>query len=134
MCVLGFSVVSDSLRSHGLWPSRPLCSWDSLGKNTGVGSHSRLQGIFPTQELNPLHFRQILCHLSHQGSPYSFICTIKYSGDPKKFSSILFVCATSCSAVLCFTTSSCIFQKSILIPQLKETHVINLACPTRCVM
>ena len=40
-------------------------------KNTGVGSLSRLQGNFPTQESNLglLHCRQILCHLSHQGSP-----------------------------------------------------------------
>ena len=44
---------------------------DSPGKNTLVGSHSLLQGIFPTEELNPglLHCRQILYHLSHQGSP-----------------------------------------------------------------
>ena len=36
--------------------------WNSLGQNTGVGSLSLLQGIFPTQELNPglLHCRQIL--------------------------------------------------------------------------
>ena len=27
-----------------------LCPWDFPGKNTGVGSHSLLQGIFPTQE------------------------------------------------------------------------------------
>ena len=31
-------------------PARP---WNSLGKNTGVGSHSLLQGIFPTQGSNP---------------------------------------------------------------------------------
>ena len=44
---------------------------DSPGKNTGVGSHALLQGIFPNQGLNPglLHCRQILYHLSHQGSP-----------------------------------------------------------------
>ena len=43
---------------------------NSPDKNTGVGSHSLPQGIFPTQELNPclLHCRQILYHLSHQGS------------------------------------------------------------------
>ena len=36
-----------------------------------MGSHSLLQGILPTQELNPglLHGRQILNHLSYQGSP-----------------------------------------------------------------
>ena len=40
-------------------------------QDTGVGCHSLLQGIFPTQGSNPglLHCRQILYHLSHQGSP-----------------------------------------------------------------
>ena len=44
---------------------------DSPDKNSGVGCHARLQGIFPTQGLNPglPHCRQILYHLSHQGSP-----------------------------------------------------------------
>ena len=44
---------------------------DSSGKNTGVGSHSILQEIFPTQgsNLGLLHCRQILYHLSHQGNP-----------------------------------------------------------------
>ena len=44
---------------------------DSPGKNTGVGCHFLLQGIFVTQGLNPglPHCRRILCHLSHQGSP-----------------------------------------------------------------
>ena len=44
---------------------------DSPGKNSGVGCHAFLQGIFPTQGLNPglPHCRQILYHLSHQGSP-----------------------------------------------------------------
>ena len=51
-------------------PPGPL-SVNSLGKNTGVGGHSLLQEIFPTQWLNPglLHCRQILYHVSHQGSP-----------------------------------------------------------------
>ena len=40
-------------------------------KNTGVGSLSLLQGIFPTQESNSgfLHCRQILYQVSYQGSP-----------------------------------------------------------------
>ena len=44
---------------------------DSPGKNTGMGFHALLQGIFPTQGLNPglPHCRWILYHLSHQGSP-----------------------------------------------------------------
>ena len=43
----------------------------SPGQNTGVGSLSLLQGIFPTQGWNPslLHCRQILYQLSHKGSP-----------------------------------------------------------------
>ena len=45
--------------------------WNSPGQNTGVGSLSLLQGIFPTQGSNPglPHCRQILYQLSHQGSP-----------------------------------------------------------------
>ena len=44
---------------------------DSPGKNIGAGCHALLQGIFPTQGLNPglPHCRRILNHLSHQGSP-----------------------------------------------------------------
>ena len=44
---------------------------DSLGQNTGVGSFSILQGIFPTQGSNPglPHSRWIIYQLSHHGSP-----------------------------------------------------------------
>ena len=60
------SVVSDSLWSHGLYSP-----WNSPGQNTGVGCHSLLQGIFPTQEPNSglSHCRWILYQLSHQGNP-----------------------------------------------------------------
>ena len=69
-CVNG-SVMSDSLRPHGLWPTRLLVPWNSPGKNTGVGSHSLLQRIFLTQgsNLGLPHSRQIPYCLSHQGSP-----------------------------------------------------------------
>ena len=70
VCV-SHSVVSDSLRPHGLEPTRLLCPWNSPGKNTGVVSHFFLRGIFLTQgsNLGLLHCRQILYHLSYQGSP-----------------------------------------------------------------
>ena len=60
-------VMSDSLQPYGLYPARFLCPWDSPGKNTGVGGHTLLQGIFPTQGSNPylLHFphqQWSLCH------------------------------------------------------------------------
>ena len=60
------SEMSNSLQLHGLYSP-----WNSPGQNTGVGSLSLLQGIFPTQGSNlglPL-CRQILYQLSHQGSP-----------------------------------------------------------------
>ena len=59
------SVVSDSLRSRGLYSP-----WNSPGQNTKVGSLSVLQGIFSTQGSNPglLHRRWILYQLSHKGS------------------------------------------------------------------
>ena len=47
------SVISDSLQLHGLEPARLLCSWNSPGKNTGMGSRSLLQEVILTQELNP---------------------------------------------------------------------------------
>ena len=60
------SVMSDSLQTLGLYSP-----WNSLGQNTGVGSLSLLQGIFPTQGLNPglPHCRQILYQVNHQESP-----------------------------------------------------------------
>ena len=41
-----------TLRPHELQPARLLCPWDSPGKNTGVGCHAFLQGIFQTQGSN----------------------------------------------------------------------------------
>ena len=59
------SVVSNSLRPHELYSP-----WNTPGQNTGDGSLSLLQGIFPTQGSNPglPHCRQILYQPSHQGS------------------------------------------------------------------
>ena len=66
--------MSDLLQPHGLYSP-----WNSPGHNTGVGSLSLLQGIFPTQGSNPglLHCRQILHQLSHQGSPKIYIKPFK---------------------------------------------------------
>ena len=53
-----------TLPPQGLELTRLLCPWNSPGKNTGVGCHSPLEGIFPIQGLNPglPHCRQILYH------------------------------------------------------------------------
>ena len=83
------SVMSDSLQPHGL--DSP---WNSPGQNTGVGSLSLLQGIFPTQELNPglPHCGQILYKLGHKGSPrvlewvaYPFSCR---SSQPRNWTRV----------------------------------------------
>ena len=60
------SVMSNSLQPHGLYSP-----WSSPGQNTEVGSHSLLQGIFPTQGWNPglPHCRQILLPAEPQGKP-----------------------------------------------------------------
>ena len=68
------SVVSDTLRPHGLQRVRLLCPWDFPGKNTGVSCHSLLQGIFPTQGSNPgllhlLRWQAGSLPLRHLGSP-----------------------------------------------------------------
>ena len=65
---------------------------DSPGKNTGVGCHVLLQGIFPTQGLNPglLHYRGILYCLSHQGIPRPLVPISKVPyGNMSQFPLIL---------------------------------------------
>ena len=70
-CCKVASVVSDSVLPHRRQPTRLPRPWDSSGKNTGVGSLSLLQGIFPTQGSNSglPHCGCILYCLNHQGSP-----------------------------------------------------------------
>ena len=52
-------------------PTRLLCPWDSPGQNTGVGCHTLLRGIIPTQGSNPclLHWQADSLPPSHLGSP-----------------------------------------------------------------
>ena len=70
-CVLSPTVVSDSVRLHGLYLAKLLCPCISPGKNTGVGNCSLLQGIFLNQGMNCslLHCRKILYHQNHQTNP-----------------------------------------------------------------
>ena len=51
-CRFSCSVISNSLQPNGLQSTRLLCQWNFPGKNTGVGCHFLLQGIFPTQGSN----------------------------------------------------------------------------------
>ena len=62
VCVCTHSIISNSLQPHGLQPTRLHCPWNFPGKNTGTGYNFLLEGIFPTQGLNPC----LLCLLHWQ--------------------------------------------------------------------
>ena len=69
------------LQPHGLQPARFLCPWDFPGKNTGVGCHFLLQGVFPTKGSSP-HLtlcRWTLLSLSYQGSPGRLFSSVQFS-------------------------------------------------------
>ena len=83
------SFVSNSLQPHGLYSP-----WNSQGQNTGVGSLSLLQGIFPIQgwNLGLWYCRRILYQLSHKGNlrilewvAYIFSCA---SSQPRNWTSV----------------------------------------------
>ena len=71
--------------------TRLFCPWNSPGKNTGVGCHFLLQGIFPTQELNS----SLLCLLHWQGDslPPCHLGKLKWI---HQFSSVTQSCPTLC--------------------------------------
>src|SRR5574341_498781 len=95
------SVLSNSLRPHGLYSP-----WNSPGQNTGVGSLSLFQGLFPTQGLNPglPHCSRIFYQLSHKGSPNkSTSCIVLFSCSVVSDSATLWTAA--CQASLSFIVS-----------------------------
>ena len=80
-------------------------SRDSPGKNTGVGFHALLQGIFLTQGLNTC-----LLHLLHWQEGFLFVCLflpLNHLGSPKyasvQFSSVTQSCPTLCDPMNCST-------------------------------
>ena len=82
---------------------------DTPGKNTGVGCHVVLQGVFPTQGLNPglPRCRQILYQLSYQGSPH------------KLFSSVTQSCLTLCDPMNRSTPGLPVHHQ---LPESTQTH------------
>ena len=91
VCIVAL-VMSDSLQPRGLEPAGHHCPWASLGENTGVGCHTLLQGIFPTQGSNPglWHRRQILYPLRHLGSPFTQDMFSKLSGSVSNNPALVF--------------------------------------------
>ena len=69
-----FASVWDECNCAAVWTTPTtwdsLCPWGSPGKNTAVGSHRLLEGVFLIQGPKPAlpHCRRILYHLSHQES------------------------------------------------------------------
>ena len=98
------SVLSDSLRPHGLYSP-----WNSSGQNTGVGSLSHLQKILPTQRSSPglPHCWWILYQLNHRGRPF-------------QFSSVAQWCPTLCDPMNCSTPGLPVHHQ---LPEFTQTHV-----------
>ena len=78
VCCLTAKSCPTLLEPYGLQPARLLCLWDFPGKNTGVGGHFLLQGIFPFQGLNPrlLYWQADSLLLSHSLKPLGEAGTI----------------------------------------------------------
>ena len=105
------SVLSDSLQPCGLKLTRLLCPWNSLSKNTGVGSHSFLQGIFLTQRSNPglPHCRWILHQLSHETS---LVAEKMHMVGNLHMSCVCAKCLQSC-LTLCDPMDCCLSDSSV---------------------
>ena len=92
-CMLSHSVMSDSLQLHGQWPTRLLCPRSFPGNNNVMSWDFLLQGIFPTQGLNPSLLSPALTGRFFTTEPpgkydwYRFIC---FSWHPRdlQFSSV----------------------------------------------
>ena len=85
MCVFSRSVMSVSLRPHGLQSTRLLCP--GILQNTEVGCHFLFQGIFLTQGLNPrlFHWQADSLPLSHVRSPILKYVTCKFKCQTWEF-------------------------------------------------
>ena len=110
----------DSLWPHGLYSP-----WNSPGQNTGVGNLSLLQGIFPTQGLNPglSYCRWILYQLSQKGSPrvlewesYPFSSRSSWPRNQTGVSCIAGRFFTNWAIREALKTCQLLFKNSIILP------------------
>ena len=96
----------------GCSPARFLCPWDSPGKNTGVGCHALLQGIFPTQGWNPFLLR--LMYWQAGSLP------LAPPTGSVRFSSVAQSCLTLCNPMNRSTPGLPIHHQ---LPEFTQTHV-----------
>ena len=96
--------------TYGLWPTRLLCPWDSPGKNTGVGCHVFLQGIFPTKGSTQVscisELKADYLPLSHWGvvifSFFKCFCTWAFLRKLLTDNSFLFFACYRCTQIFRF--------------------------------
>ena len=117
--------MSNSLQTHGLW--------NSPGQNTGVGSLSLLQGVFPTQESNPglPHCRYTLYQLSHREAPCMYVCVYIYVCV--YVCVCLYLCVCLCVSIfVCICV--CVFLPALCFLNLPCSHLSSLlkCSPLRC--
>ena len=111
------SVMSDSLQPHELEPPRLICPWNFPGKNTGVGCHALLQGIFPTPGSNP-------CLLCWQADSLPF-------SSVQSFSHVQLLVTpwiTARQASLSITNSWSLLKLMSIVSEMPSSHLI-LCCP-----
>ena len=119
MCVLSHSVMSDSLRPHGLQPARLLCPWGTPGKNTRVGCCFLFQGCISFKytcipsllSLPPTHPSR-----SSHSTKLSSLCYTEASYQPSILHMVLDICQLlsqfvppSPSAAVCTSLFSMLF-------------------------
>ena len=104
----------DPLWPHGLEPTRLLCPWNSPGKNTGVGCHFLLLGVFLTQGSNPLllrplHWQVDSLPLAPLGKALSILTLLLSHEHTVAFSKGYLTCEHTISLTANRTTDLCIF-------------------------
>ena len=110
-----------TLLPHGLQPARLLCLWNSPGKNTEVGCHFLLQGIFLAQGLNPglLHCRQFPYDLSYREIPCTQ-CIFKIDNQQGPIVQHMKLCSILCHSLKEFVITYsyiCINESLCYIPK-----------------
>ena len=88
VCMLSGFSVSDSLWPHGLLSARLLCPWDSPGKNTGVDSHSLLQGLEPRSPALQVYSLLYEPPTSNKSSDKPLKCKMFYEANDQQSSKV----------------------------------------------
>ena len=140
-CCLGAQPCSTLCELFWLYPSRLLCPWDSPGKNTEVGCHFLVQGIFPTQGSNQclLHWLVDSLLLSHLGDLKRLLTSLfsNYIYCEAEFPSHLATKAIYCNRLNTkagmrirmnqYEYQQIKLKQKFLCPQLKKTFILYLS-------